>query len=226
MANEIEFKVKLTEEKMKDFFGPEAADKWSWYELAVTGGGIRNDFYYAPVAMKDEIKKLLKEKKTPKVPVKRIRYEGDLKNAGKNRASQKFLFSDDFDPNQSGLTPGEVLYTEKVRRVNNGIETNDEYEVSGTEAAPKIKEVKDESKYFCWFNKQKKYLRVCTKTNKNVHLEFVNVNGLLYLESEICGTSGTEENRLKALEDLVKNLGFNLNDRDGTPWVTLLADVK
>lgn len=224
MANEIEFKIKLDEEKVKSFFGLETADKWSWYELNVSEGGIRNDFYYADVKIKKDIKKLLKEKK---VPIKRVRYEGSLNKCGKNKASLKFLLSDDFDPNQKGLTSSDVLYTEKVRRVNkDGIETNDEYEVSGTEAAPKIAEVKDETKYFCWFNKQKKYLRVVTKTNKQIHLEFVNVNGLLYLEAEIVGSAGTEANRLKALEDLVKNLGFDLKDRDGTPWVELLGKVQ
>ena len=220
-ANEIEFKIKLTAEKIKKFFNDN--DKWTTHKLSVDDGGIRNDFYYAEVKYKDDIQKHIK---AGKVPVKRIRYEGTLKNFGKNASSINYLLSDNFDPKQPCLIPSEVLYTEKKRIVNNGVETNIEYEVSGKEAEDKIAAVKDESKYFCWFNKQKKYLRVITKSDKNIHLEFVNVNGLLYLEAEIVGLDGSVSERLSKLEKCVEDLGFDIKDRDGTPWVVLLGKVK
>ncbi len=213
MANEIEFKVKITDAEITKFFSDDVM--WRDYGLVLGEAGLRNDFYYRDASIKLPYSEYIKLGKM----IRRIREDGIY--SGDNPV--KFLLSRDFNPHQKGILKPVTYYTEKVKRTtSDGFEKNDEYEVTGDNAAPKIAEIKNTKLYSCWFNKQKKYIRVCLRMNEDVHIEFVNVSGHKYLEVENTGTAASEYIRLEIIKELVKNLGFDLNKIDSRNWVEII----
>jgi len=214
MANEIKFKIMLSKQQIKDFFANEKV--WSWFELKIAKGGLRKDYYYNAVDKRDLV--------PSEIPIKRhrldISFDANKINAGRKKLV-KYLLTDRFDEEE--LTEFGIdytvtcSYTEKSRHCVDGIERNEEFEYIVDDGdyntkiyREKMGEILDESKYYEWFKKKRKYLRVETKTDSSIHLEFSNICSITFLEAEIVGTSGSDNARLKALEDLVSGLGFEL----------------
>ena len=119
----------------------------------------------------------------------------------------------------------ESFFCIKVKKIENGIELNQEFEtfVQDDEAIRKLMEVQGLKKFF---SKQKESISVYSRATGiddiEFHLELVTVNGLKYAETEVVQSELAADKVRAGLEQYMKMLGLDVSKRDSRSWMEIL----
>lgn len=202
MGREIELKIPLSKQEFDFLFNKIYIEKKDFDGIKILDADeniiIKSDEYFSRhTTLEDRIKN-----NEPKVI--RIRTE---------------KYKDDF----------KAYFCIKHKSIENGIENNREDETF-VENPEVIKELFEISDYIKWFHKEKSSFssHCCFSENPEIifHLELVNVNGLLYAETEV-----TEENEnpveiTKKLELFNQKMGLDLNKKDERSWYKIISEMN
>ncbi len=116
-------------------------------------------------------------------------------------------------------------FTLKRKTRQNGIEVNAEDETFVQEPEV-LREFFALAGFFCWFKKQKQAYGVHCNFAKmpglDYHLELEIVNNLKYVEIEVTQEAGAADQIRDSLNDFVKALNLNPENRDARSWVEIV----
>ena len=206
MAREIEMKIPLNQDQYDCIydviFGKKSIEG---LEVGEPVNIVKKDEYYSKYELFAERVAKVREGVEPQV----IRVRTVLKS-------------------KDGTENKKYFFTIKRKTVENGVEYNKEDETS-IEKPYVLRELFDLAGYTMWFEKQKDAFSVYCKApimpNVDFHVELEMVNGYKYIEVEVVdeNESVPADDVRKALEDFMRLLGLNPDDKDSRSWKEIVS---
>lgn len=198
MGREIELKIPLTKSKYEEVLNNFYLSEKSYPEITIIDQNpvkiIKTDRYFSRYDTLEE----RREHNEPQV----IRIRTDAEENGSSKS----------------------YFTIKTKKYENGIEINKEDEtfLDNPEALCIFFE---EAGYHHWFTKEKSaYSCHCSLFNSPdlvFHVELVEVNKHPYIEIEVTSESQTPDQISGELDNFVKKMGLNPEDKDPRSWYTI-----